>query len=114
MSTKALSVISSVVTFVLALTVGIFMGFMQLVALNGFSESEGLPGLIAFGVCQIVGLALPVFTAGKLTAFLIAKFNWAGLWASVVSIFAGSVLCVLLNVPILFVPVAVIEILNGG
>lgn len=114
MSTKAISAISSIITFVLALAIGLFMGFMQLVVLNGFSESEGLPGLIAFAVCQIAGLVLSVFTAGKLTAFLIAKFNWAGFWASAASIFAGIVLCVLLNVPMLFVPIAVIEIMKGG
>lgn len=113
-SIKSISVISSVITFVLALLIGVLMGFMQLLALNGFSESEGLPGLVAFALCQIAGLVLSVFTAAKLTALLIAKFKWAGFWASVTSIFAGTVLFVLLNVPMLFIPVAVIEILNGG
>ena len=114
MSTKTISVLSSLITFILTLALGLFMGFMQLVALNGFSEREGTPGLIAFLVCQIAGVILSVFITGKLVTYLISKFNWPGFWSSIASIFAGFVVSMLLNIPILFIPIMVIEILKGG
>ena len=114
LSAKTISVISCIITFILLLAFGLFMGFMQLVALNGFSESEGLPGLIAFGVCQIAAMILSIFATGKLAVYLISKSGWAGFWSSVTSIFAGFVVGALLNAPILFVPIVVIEILKGG
>lgn len=114
MSTKTISVISCIITFILSMAFGLFMGFMQLVALNGFSEREGLPGLITFGVCQIAAIILSIFTTWKLGGYLMSKSGWAGFSSSIASVFAGFVVSVLLNVPILFTPILVIEILKGG
>lgn len=112
MSTKTISTISSVITVVLLLLLGVLYGFIQLVMLNGYSEREGGPALIAFGICQVAGLILCAVLSGRLAAYFVAKMNWGKFMASAVSVLAGTVLGGLLGIPSFFISVIVAESLR--
>ena len=55
MSTKTLSLVASILTVILRLVVGAALTFMQLVALNGFSDREGGPALAVSLACRAGG-----------------------------------------------------------
>jgi hypothetical protein len=89
MPTKTLSIISSIVTAILLIIFAVFAFFIQLVALNGYSESDGGAALIVSIVCQGIGLILSAILAGWLTRVFITKFNWNNILAVVLSVIAG-------------------------
>lgn len=92
MSTKALSIISAVLTVIFVILLGIAFIFVTMVALNGFGSREGDAALTITLVCQGVGLLLSAVLAGWLTRLVIQKFNWNKILAVILSIFAGTIL----------------------
>jgi sulfite exporter TauE/SafE len=92
MSTRNLSVISSIITVILLIVLGILASFVELVALNGYSDREGGPALIAFGICQVVGLLLCALLAGWLTKTLAPRFSWNKILTVIISILAATLL----------------------
>ena len=89
MPTKTPSIVSTILTVILLILVTIGSGFFLLVALNGFSESDGGPGLITALVCNIVGIIFAAILAWRLPRWLIEKFNWNRIVAVLVSVAAG-------------------------
>lgn len=63
MSTKIPSVVSTMITTLLLLMFGSAAMFFLLVALNGFSEREAGPALIASLACQGLGIILSAVAA---------------------------------------------------
>jgi hypothetical protein len=83
---KAPTIISIVITVILLLLIGAFVFFIDLIALNGFSGSEGGIALTTLGVCQGVVVILAAVLAGRFTSFLIAKRSWNNILAVAVSV----------------------------
>lgn len=92
MSTKALSIISAVLTVVFLIVLGLVAFFSTLLALNGYGDSEGTAAVAITFICQGVGLILAGVLASWLTRLLIEKFTWNRILAVIVSVFAGSTL----------------------
>jgi len=109
MTNKSPAMISVIVTVVLLLILGALSFFIDLVVLNGFSESAGGAALIAFGVCQSLGLILSAVFSWRFTNFLLAKFNWNTFLAAVVSVIASVVLSGVFTVPAFIISAAVAE-----
>lgn len=105
MPTKTSSIISTVLTVILLILFGIGSVFFLLVALNGFSESDGLPGLITTFLCNIAGIVVSAILAWKLPRWLIGKFNWNSILALLVSVMSGFVLGSFLSTAALFIGV---------
>lgn len=92
MTAKTLSVIASILTVILLILFGLLLTFGQVIALNGFSEREGMTSLTILLVCQGAGLILSAVFAGWLTRLLFEKFNWNKILAVIVSVVAGTIL----------------------
>jgi hypothetical protein len=105
MPTKTPSVVSTILTVILLILFGIGSGFFLLVALNGFSESDGLPGLITTVVCNIVGIIVSAILAWRLPRWLMSRFNWNGVLAVLASVVSGFLLGSGLSTAALFIGV---------
>ena len=112
MPTKTLSIISSVLTVVFILLLGLFIMFMLLVALNGFSDREGGPALLTAVICQGVTLILAAILAWRLTRVFVDKYNWNKFLSVLLSIFAGTLLFAGSGVVSFFISVIVTESLR--
>ena len=73
MPSKIPSVISSVLTIIFLIIIGLVLTFGQVVMLNGFSEREGNVSFITAFVCQGVGMLLCAVLAWWLTKLLICR-----------------------------------------
>ncbi len=109
MPNKTPAIISVISAIVLLLALGTLSFFIDLVVLNGYSESAGGPALIAFGICQSLGLILSAVFAWRLTNLLLVKFNWNTILAVVVSVLASVVLSGILAVPAFVLSIVVAE-----
>jgi hypothetical protein len=109
MPTKTLSIISSVVTVVLLIILAILSFFVTLVMLNGYGDREGGPALIAFGICQGIGLILSAILSARLTRIFLEKYNWNAILAVIVSVLAGAVTGGGLGIVSFFVSIVVAE-----
>ncbi len=89
---KTPAIISTVLTVILLILLGALMFIMDVIALNGFSGSEGGIALTTMGVCEGVGVILSAILAGRLTNLFITKYNWNNILAIVVSVLAGTIL----------------------
>lgn len=89
MPTKTPSIISTIITVLLLLLTAAIGMFGLLVALNGFTGSEGTPALTTSLICNGVGIILAAVLAWKLPKWLIGKFNWNSILAVFVSILVG-------------------------
>jgi hypothetical protein len=92
MSTKALSLVASLLTVILLLVLGALLAIVQLLALNGFSDREGGPALATSLACQGGGLILAALLAGRLTRRLTERFNWSKFLAAALAVLAGLLL----------------------
>ena len=80
--------------------------FMQMIALNGVSESQGMTAMGISLVCQGIGVILVGILAGWLTNLAINKFNWNKVLAVIVPVIAGvlmggaiSVVSTIISIP---------------
>ena len=83
---KTPAIISIVITVILLILIGAFVFFIDLIALNGVSGSDGSIALATLGVCQSIVVILFAVLAGRLTTFLIAKRGWNHVLAVTVSV----------------------------
>jgi len=89
MPTKTPSIISTVLTVISLLLFGVASMFFLVVALNGFSGSEGGPALTTGAVCNGVGIIISAVLVWHLTRWLMNKFNWSSIAAVFVSVMVG-------------------------
>lgn len=90
MPTKIPSLIAGLTTFFILIVAGIASVFVQMVALNGVSESKGFNAMSISVVCQSVVLLLSVVLARWLSNLLIARFNLNKILAVIAAILAAS------------------------
>jgi len=109
MPARSPAIISVIATVIVLLVLGVLSFFIDLVVLDGYSESAGGPALIAFGVCQSLGLILSAIFASWLTNRLLAKTNWNKALAVIVSVFAGVAVGGLISMPAFIISALVAE-----
>ncbi|KXK14201.1 MAG: hypothetical protein UZ14_CFX002001269 [Chloroflexi bacterium OLB14] len=112
MLTKPPSTISAVLSVILLIASGLFTGFFLLVALNGFSEREGLPGLLAYLICVIVMVVVGAIFASKLTSRFILKNNWRSFWAVSISLLIVVIIGILYSSGAVLLSVALASFLR--
>lgn len=109
MPTKTPSIVSTILTVILLLLFGVASMFFLLVALNGFSTSEGRPGVITSLVCNVIGIIVSALLAWRLPRWLIGRFNWNSIVAVIVSVLAGFIVGGGLSAIALFIGVLVAD-----
>jgi hypothetical protein len=90
MRPKKSSIVSKVLTTVILVVIGITILFVEIIALNGFSDREAGPALLTALICHSASAILVVILVGRLAPLLITKFNWNGILAVMVSVLAGA------------------------
>jgi hypothetical protein len=111
MPTKTPSIISSVLTILLLLLIGAFVFFIDLIALNGVSGSDGGIALTTLGICEGIILILFAVLAGRFTTFLITKYSWNKFWAVAIPVITLTVLALALDFAAVLLSVGVAEAL---
>jgi hypothetical protein len=107
MTNKTPAIISAVLTIVLLILFAVLSVFMQMIALNGVTESKGMTAMGISLVCQGIGLILAAIVAGWISNLVITKFNWNKALAVIVAVITGvllggtlSVLSFFLSIPL--------------
>jgi len=107
MSNRAVSIISALLTFFILIALAVASVFMQMLVLNGASESQGFNAMSVSLVCQSVGLLLAVIIARVLPNFLITKFNWNKILVVIITVIAATglggilaLIAVIISIPI--------------
>lgn len=92
MTTRSPDTISAVLTVLLLCMLAVLFTLLQMVALNGASERQGLTAMgISLG-CQSLVIILLATVAARTTTFLITKVEWNTVLAIVVSVIvAGTI-----------------------
>ena len=87
MSTKTPATISALLTVLILVFLAILFVLLQMVALNGASERQGLTAMGLSLGCQSLVVILLATLAARATTFLITKVEWNGVLAVVVTVF---------------------------
>jgi hypothetical protein len=92
MSTKTPATVSAILTVLMLVFLAILFTLLQMVALNGASERQGLTAMgISLG-CQSLVIILLGTLAARATAFLTTKVEWNSILAVVVTVLvAGTI-----------------------
>ena len=107
MPDKKPAIISVVLTVILFIVLGILSVLVQMLALNGASESQGMTAMGISLVCQGVGAILVGGFAWWLTNLLLSKFNWNKVLSVAIAVISGlllggllSFLSIIISIPI--------------
>ena len=92
MSTKSPAVISAILTAGLLIFLAIILLLLQIVALNGFSERQGLTAMGISLACQSLVILLLAALAARSTHFLITRVNWNSILAVAVTVLAATMI----------------------
>jgi hypothetical protein len=92
MTNKTPAIISSILTVILLILFAVLSVFMQMITLNGVSESQGMTAMGISLVCQGVGVILAGIFAGWITNLVVTKFNWNKVLSVLIAVFAGVLL----------------------
>jgi len=92
MSTKSPAVISAILTVGLLIFLAIILLLLQIVALNGFSERQGLTAMGISLACQSLVILLLAALAARSTHFLITRVNWNSILAVAVTVLAATMI----------------------
>ena len=108
MSKRSPAAISAILTVLILVLLAILFVFLQMIALNGASERQGLTAMgISLG-CQSLVIILLATLAARATTFLITKVEWNSILAVFVTVIVattiGGVLSFLAS--IIAIPVA--------
>ena len=107
MPTRTPVTISFVLTVIFLLLVAGISILLQMVALNGAGERQGVTALGISLACQGIVMLLLAVLAARATRFLITKVDWNSILAVVVTVFVATViggtlsfLSMILSIPI--------------
>lgn len=89
MTNKTPAIISSILTVILLILFAVLSVFMQMITLNGVSESQGMTAMGISLVRQGVGVILAGIFAGWISNLVITKFNWNKILAVFVAVILG-------------------------
>lgn len=90
MLNKTPAAVSATLTILILILLAILFVLLQMVALNGASERQGLTAMgLALG-CQSLVIILLGALAARATTFLITKVAWNSILAVVVTVFAAA------------------------
>jgi hypothetical protein len=92
MSTKTPLVVSSVLTVIFLILIGLLLTFGQVIMLNGFSEREGNASFLTAFICQGVGMLVCAILAWWLNKLLVQKFNWNKVLSVIISVVVTTAL----------------------
>lgn len=90
MPTRTPSIIAAVLTVLLLILFSIMFLFVEVIALNGASERQGLTAMALSLICQGMTVILAAMLVWRLTNLLITKFSWNAILAIIVAIIAGT------------------------
>lgn len=90
MSTKRPATISAVLTVALLILLAILFVLLQMVALNGASERQGLTAMGLSLGCQSLVIILLGTLAARATTFLITKVNWNSTLAVIMTVLVAT------------------------
>lgn len=92
MSNKSPAMISAVLTVLILILLAIVFLLLQMIALNGASERQGLTAMGLSLGCQSIVVILLATLAARTTMFLIAKAEWNGILAVAVTVLVASII----------------------
>lgn len=92
MPTRTPAAISATLTILILVLLAILFVLLQMVALNGASERQGLTAMGLSLGCQSFVMILLGTLAARATTFLITKVQWNSILAVVVTVFAATII----------------------
>jgi len=90
MSNKTPAAISAILTILILVLVAILFTLLQMVALNGASERQGLTAMGISLACQGIAILLLGMFAARATRFLITKVEWNSILAVVITVLVAT------------------------
>src|SRR5215207_6365453 len=90
MSHKKPATISAILTVLILILVAILFTLLQMVALNGASERQGLTAMGVSLACQSIVIILLGTFAARATKFLITKVEWNSILAVVSTVIVAT------------------------
>jgi hypothetical protein len=92
MSPRSPATISAILTVLILIFLAIVFLLLQMVALNGVSERQGLTAMGVSLGCQSLVIILLAALAARATTFLVTKAEWNSLLAVAVTVLGASVM----------------------
>ena len=92
MPNKTPATISTILTIVILVLLAILFALLQMVALNGASERQGLTAMGLSLGCQSIVVILLAALAARATTFLITKAEWNSILAVAVTVLVASII----------------------
>ena len=92
MSNKSPATISAILTVLILIFLAVVFLLLQMVALNGVSERQGLTAMGLSLGCQSLAIILLAGLAARATRFLVTKAAWNSILAVAVTVLAASIL----------------------
>lgn len=90
MKIKTPATISAILTVLILVFLAIVFVLLQMVALNGASEQQGLTAMGLSLGCQSIAIIFLATVAARATTFLITKVEWNSLLAVAVTVLVAS------------------------
>jgi hypothetical protein len=90
MSTKTPATVSAILTIGILVVIAILFVLLQMVALNGASERQGLTAMGLSLGCQSLVIILLGTLAARATTFLITKVEWNSILAVVITVLVST------------------------
>lgn len=92
MSNRTPAILATTITIGLLIVTAILSILLEMLALNGVSESQGVTAMGTSLICQGVGAILAGGLAFALTNLFVNKLNWNKILSVVLAVVAGTVL----------------------
>jgi hypothetical protein len=92
MSNRSPATISAILTVVILILLAIVFLLLQIVALNGVNERQGLTAMGLSLGCQSLVILLLAALAARATTFLVTKVEWNSILAIGVPVLGASIL----------------------
>ena len=108
MRNKSPATLSAVLTVLILIVLAVVFLLIQMIALNGVSERQGLTAMGLSLGCQSLVIILLAALAARATTFLTTKVEWNSVLAVVVTVLVASILGGVLSflASIIAIPVA--------
>ena len=90
MSNRSPATISAALTVLILVLVAIVFTLLQMVALNGAGERQGLTAMGVSLACQSLVISLLAVFAARATRFLITKVDWNSILAVAVTVLVAT------------------------